>query len=419
MINKPSKLKDFELQFAYPLRTAVLFVVFLLLYEITTYVANDMIMPGMIYVAHSFHAPESSISLSLSAYILGGASLQLFLGPLSDYYGRRPVMLFGAGFFLICTILISLSYSMDMFILARFLQGMGLCFISVIGYAALQEMFAEKEAVKLISLMGNISIIAPLAGPLAGAILLLKYDWRMIFAVIAFFAAIAAIGLWRYMPETVGVYRKDGSLNKKTMLNFQTIYSNYKALLKNSTFIIGSISLGLGFAPIIAWIGVSPIILMEKAHLGPLAYGLWQMPVFAGITIGNVLVRRLVNHQSLLNITRHGSLILVTSLLAMTFFSYLAPNDYLILIIGYTCYAIGIGMVSAPLNRLILFITDVPKGTASAMISFSTMFLMSLLNFIAGHAYKGQDNFYFAASAGVSVILYACLYCVFVKKIQK
>ncbi|AHE66658.1 arabinose efflux permease [Legionella oakridgensis ATCC 33761 = DSM 21215] len=80
-------------------RHAFVFAGFLVLYEFLTYIANDMIMPGMIYVVATFHGPESAVATSLTAYMIGGASLQLFLGPISDRYGRRPVMIFGASLF--------------------------------------------------------------------------------------------------------------------------------------------------------------------------------------------------------------------------------------------------------------------------------------------------------------------------------
>ena len=70
-------------------KQALIFAAFLVLYEFLTYIANDMIMPGMIKVVESFHGTEAAIASSLTAYVLGGASLQLFLGPLSDRYGRR------------------------------------------------------------------------------------------------------------------------------------------------------------------------------------------------------------------------------------------------------------------------------------------------------------------------------------------
>ncbi|WP_419419376.1 MFS transporter [Legionella sp. D16C41] len=122
-------------------KQALSFASFLVLYQFLTYIANDMIMPGMIQVVTSFQGPESAIATSLTAYILGGASLQLFLGPISDRIGRRPVMLAGAILFFVFTAFIACSNSIGQFLLARYFEGMGLCFIGVIGYATLQEIF--------------------------------------------------------------------------------------------------------------------------------------------------------------------------------------------------------------------------------------------------------------------------------------
>ena len=101
-------------------KQAFVYAKFLVLYEFLTYIANDMIMPGMIKVVESFHGSESAVATSLTAYVLGGASLQLFLGPLSDRFGRRPVMLFGALLFFIFTLLIASTTTIDQFLIARF-----------------------------------------------------------------------------------------------------------------------------------------------------------------------------------------------------------------------------------------------------------------------------------------------------------
>src|SRR5688572_20582783 len=94
-------------------RHALTFAAFLVLYEFLTYIANDMIMPGMLQVVETFHGPQSAVASSLTAYVLGGASLQLFLGPISDSYGRRPVMLFGAMLFFGFTVMIACSNSLN------------------------------------------------------------------------------------------------------------------------------------------------------------------------------------------------------------------------------------------------------------------------------------------------------------------
>jgi DHA1 family multidrug/chloramphenicol efflux transport protein-like MFS transporter len=81
-------------------RNLILFAVFFIIYEFNAYISNDMIMPGMIKVVTEFNSPVENIAKSLSLFIIGGSSLQIFLGPLCDRYGKRNILLIGNVFFL-------------------------------------------------------------------------------------------------------------------------------------------------------------------------------------------------------------------------------------------------------------------------------------------------------------------------------
>lgn len=396
-----------DIQYDYSKWNALWFVVFLLIYETSTYIANDMIMPGMINVVRSFSAPDSMVSTSLTAFILGGGSLQIILGPLSDRYGRRPVMLGGAVFFLLSTIFISVSQSMNQFILARFFQGMGLCFISVVGYATLQEIFTEMYAIRLIALMNNITILAPLTGPLLGSLIIHLFSWRAVFYIIAIFTFISLIGIWVFMPETIGIKKLDGTFINSTPLRYRIIKENYLSLIKNHRFIMGSFAIGFASIPIIAWIGVSPLILIKSAHLSIIQYGLWQLPVFISAILGNFTMRLQTYRRSLQQITTIGSFILLFSLSMMALLVLFVSHHYTCIIIGISCYAFGLGFTSAPLNRLTLFSTIIPKGTASALISVILMLLTAMGNQMAGYIYTNQSNVNFSLfCAGIGIIYF-------------
>jgi DHA1 family multidrug/chloramphenicol efflux transport protein-like MFS transporter len=388
-------------------RQAYIFAFFLVLYEFLTYIANDMIMPGMIQVVASFHASASAIGTSFTLYVLGGASLQLFLGPLSDCYGRRPVMLFGAFFFFLFTVLIAISHSMGEFLAARFFQGMGLCFISVIGYATVQEIFAEMDAVRLIAIMANLSVTAPLLGPLAGALLINHISWRGIFVVIAIAALGALWGLWRYMPEPVGQVKRNGEHIKSISLAPRVILSNYKQLLCNRSFMLGSIALGLISTPSAAWIALSPVILVLDAHVSLLEYGLWQIPVFGAYILGNVGLQWMTHRFSIKTLSWIGSMCSVTGLFGVLILPWLMGWHYLWIMPGLMVYFLGCGLGGAPLNRYVLYSTPVGKGTASAVLS---LILMAILGFgtqvinLVSHTILGF---------GVSCALIGLVYLVF------
>jgi MFS transporter, DHA1 family, multidrug/chloramphenicol efflux transport protein len=395
-------------------KQALCFAGFLVLYQFLTYIANDMIMPGMIHVVNSFHGQESAIATSLTAYVLGGASLQLILGPLSDYYGRRPIMLGGAAFFVVCTLLIACSNSMEQFLLARFFEGMGLCFIGVIGYATLQEIFEEMEAIRLIAILANISTLAPLLGPLAGASFILYFSWRGIFIVIGALALFALWGLWRFMPEPIGAVKKDGKVIPRVSLAPKVIFRNYKLLLKNPCFMLGAIMLGILSVPCIAWIAISPIIIVTDAKLSVIDYALWQLPLFGGDILGNYYLRKLTRQHTIKQMIVIGSVVASVGLLLTYALPVLNSTDFKWLIPGLTIYGFGLGVASGPLSRYVLFATPVSKGTAYAMISMISMGVQALGVELANYVYTNHNNSSFAAyCASLCVVYLAVLIAVF------
>lgn len=385
---------------------ALIFASFLLLYEFLTYIANDMIMPGMINVVASFNGPESAVATSLTAYMVGGASLQLFLGPISDRYGRRPVMIFGACLFFLCTVFITASNSIGQFLLARFFQGMGLCFISVVGYATLQEIFEEMDAIRLIAFMANISIIAPLLGPLLGAVFISYFNWRYIFVIIGSFALVALWGIWRFMPEPVGQIKRNGETIQRVSLSLRVIAANYVALLGNRMFMLSSIALGLIAVPCLAWIGLAPIILITEAKLSVIQYGWWQFPVFGAAIIGNLILMRLTHSRSAKGIVWVGAAIAVFSLLACFVLTVSMRSGYIGLMPGIILYFLGLGITSGPLTRIILFCTPVAKGTTSALMTLIAMCIQAAGIEVANRLYANHSNTTFGAFCAIAGILF-------------
>ncbi|OGV47616.1 MAG: multidrug transporter [Legionellales bacterium RIFCSPHIGHO2_12_FULL_42_9] len=382
------------------------FAAFLVLYEFLTYIANDMIMPGMLEVVHSFHGPESAVATSLTAYILGGASLQLFLGPISDRYGRRPVMLFGAAFFFLCTLIIACSNSIDQFLMARFFQGMGLCFIGVVGYATLQEIFDEMDAIRLIAVMANVSTIAPLIGPLVGAIFILYFDWRTLFVIIGAFSLVALWGLWQFMPESVGQIKRDGQQIKQVSLSPRVILTNYKNLLVNMPFMLSSLALGIINVPCIIWIALAPVILVSDAKLTIIEYALWQIPVFGALILGTLFLQHLTHRGTVKKITLIGSVFTVVGLILTAILPYAINGYFVWLMPGLIVYFFGLGVTAAPLNRFILFSTPVGKGTTSALMSMFTMCIIALGIETANVLYESHNNRIFGLYCAIIGVVY-------------
>lgn len=395
---------------------AFTFAGFFVLYEFLTYIANDMIMPGMVAVVASFHGPESAIASSLTAYILGGASLQLILGPLSDRYGRRPVMLSGTVLFFLCTLLIAHAQNMDQFIAFRFLQGMGLCFIGVVGYATIQEIFAEMDAVRLIAILSNISILAPAIGPVLGAIIIYYSHWQMIFYMIAFFALFALGGLWRYMPESVGQTMINGEKIEKSPISPYAIWTNYKKLILNPTFMFGTFGISVLIVPCLAWIALAPVILIKEAHLTPIAYSLWQIPLFLIVIVGNWVLHWMTHRYPLQKIILLGSSFSFLGLFMACLLPFIWGESFIWLIPGLFIYFFSFGLISAPLNRFILYATKIAKGTASALLSIIIMLVQGIGIEVGNWIYKNHVNSHFGLYCACIGLIYGFFLWLMFKK---
>ncbi|OGV25993.1 MAG: hypothetical protein A3F18_02030 [Legionellales bacterium RIFCSPHIGHO2_12_FULL_37_14] len=392
-------------------RQALIFAVFLVSFEFLTYITNDMIMPGMLEVVETFHANATAVADSVTVYLLGGASLQIFIGPISDAIGRRPVMIFGSIIFIIFTLLVGLSQSMPQFLVSRYLQGMGLCFL-IIGYAVIQEIFAEMDAVRLIALMANISTVAPLIGPLLGAVFILHFPWRNLYWVIASCAIFCSLGIWYYMPETIGVKWRNGNLNSKAAISLRQICKNYLDLLTNNKINIGTFALGILSSPCLIWIGLSPIILMEDAKLSVINYALLQIPFFAACIMGNVFLRFVSYNFALEKIIFLGSTFAAIGLVTPLGLSYFFTGHYLVLIVGFFIYGFGLGITVGPLTRYLLFLTPVSKGTTNAYINVFDLIVMSIATEFANLLYHTYTNNYVMGfiCASIAIVYYLLIY---------
>ncbi|TDS90299.1 DHA1 family multidrug/chloramphenicol efflux transport protein-like MFS transporter [Rahnella sp. BIGb0236] len=366
-----------------------LFPLSLVLFEFATYIAHDMIQPGMLQVISDFSASADWVSTSLTAYLCGGILLQWLLGPLSDRLGRRPVLLAGVAFFTVTCLLTVFTRNIEQFILMRFLQGMSLCFIGAVGYAAIQEAFSETLSVKLMALMANITLIAPLLGPLAGAAFIHYAPWKAMFALFALVSALSFWGLWRSMPETVSGRGERFSLRR--------LLSDYREVFSNSGVMLGSLSIGLITLPLLAWVAQSPVWLIQDAGMTPLQYGGLQVPVFTGLIIGNITLSKLSGKVNIRTPVWSGIIPIVLGLAISAYASLFMVHAWLWIIGGLSLYALGSGLVNAGLYRLTLFSSPTGKGTVAAALG-----LITIAVFAAGIEVAKQ--FYFAYGNGIFML---------------
>lgn len=346
-------------------RATLMFPLALVLFEFSVYIGNDLVQPAMLAITKDFGVSSSWAPSSMSFYLLGGACVAWLLGPLSDRLGRKKVLLAGVVFFVLCCLLILLTQNIESFLALRFLQGIGLTVISAVGYAAIQETFEERDAIKVMALMANISLLAPLLGPVVGAFLIDHISWHWGFVGIAFLAFLSWFGLKAKMPDTkLSIPRQPISY----------ILDDFKQVYKNKRFLGMTLALPMVSMPLMLWIALSPVILVEELGFSSMQYGLAQFPVLGGLILGNIVLIKIIDKLALgksvligLPIMLLGTVVLIAGVIW---------QDYLIwcLIAGMTLLSFGEGISFSVLYRFALMSSEISKGTVAAAVSMLLMF---------------------------------------------
>jgi DHA1 family multidrug/chloramphenicol efflux transport protein-like MFS transporter len=375
--------------------TTHIFPFLLVLFEIATYLSSDMYLPALPTVMRDFAISHAQAQWTLTAWFLGAISVQLLLGPIADRFGRKKILCLGGIIFIIATLGCAIAPTIHFLIIARFIQGSGVCFVSVPGYASIHESFGQREAIKLLALMGSISVLAPAFGPLLGSVILLTLNWRWIFVFLSVWSCVAVTLLILKMPETL-------SVSKRQPLKLNLVMHRYRLILQNSHFLRLIIVYGAVLCGFITWIAAGPFLVIDRFQHSPMQLGFFQSVIFISYILSNYLVKKLIHRVTAKKLIQFGLTIsFMTSLVALVV-TFKFPNFLWGMIITYIFYAFGSGFAFAPLNRLAIESSDAPMGAIMAI--FST--------FMSGFATLGSSLvgfFYNGTTLSISIIIFAMI----------
>src|SRR5579864_6404499 len=155
----------------------------------------DMILPALPALAGAFAVGTDRIQLTLSLFILGYAGGQLIYGPLSDRFGRRPMLLIGTAVYMASGLACAASPSIEVLVVARFVQGLGGCAGPVLARAVIRDHHSGRRASQMLSYITLVFALAPLVAPLIGAALLERFGWPAIFWCLSGFGLLLWLGV--------------------------------------------------------------------------------------------------------------------------------------------------------------------------------------------------------------------------------
>lgn len=162
----------------------------------------DLYVPSMPAIAVALAAPPAHVQLTISLYLVGLAIGQIIYGPISDRFGRKPIIVLSFALYCAATLICLTSTSIAMLVAGRFLQALGVSGSIVVVRAVVRDLYEGARAGHQLSSMGMLMGFAPIIAPLTGGTLQTAFGWRAGFVFLIAIGALAGFLAWRFLPET-------------------------------------------------------------------------------------------------------------------------------------------------------------------------------------------------------------------------
>ncbi len=252
----------------------------------------DTYLPSLPLIASDLQASAGSVQLTISLFLVGLCLGMLVYGPLSDRYGRRPLLLGGIGLYLVATVGCLFAGSVEQLVAWRFFQALGGAAASVLARAIVRDLFALAEAAKVLSLMHLVTMLATLVAPLLGSVLMELGGWRTVFLGLLLFGATCLVAAAWKLAETHAPDQRGESLG--------TVFLAYWHIATQPLALGYILCMGLAFSGMFAFITASPFVYMEYFGVSPRGYA-WLF----GLNIAGIILMTLVNARL---VSRRGPL---------------------------------------------------------------------------------------------------------------
>jgi Bcr/CflA subfamily drug resistance transporter len=301
-----------------------------------TQVGTDVYLPSLPAIKSQLMTTNTYVQLTMSLFLAGSAISQLFYGPLSDRFGRKPFLLIGVSIFFLTSIIAAFVDSITILLILRTFQGLGAGACIVIPRAIMRDRFTGKALEEMVIYQSMVWAIVPISAPLLGSYVQHYFGWRYNFLLLALFAFIGMI-LCLLIKETHAQIENNIAISE--------IINDYKKILAHKQFLLYFVCT-LGVIALLTAFNVSaPLIIQETLHLSALQYGWSIFFVAASFIFGTILNRWLLDKISGYVIVRYGLLLTLTSGLLLLFFEVFNQVNLLKLLIPIFILQIGCAFI--------------------------------------------------------------------------
>lgn len=224
--------------------------------------AIDMYLPALPTLAADLNADVATAQLTLTTYFIAFGVAQLFYGPASDMFGRKPPIYFGLGLFAIASIGCAFAPSIESLSILRFFQGLGAAGVMSIPRAIIRDRYTGAKATRLMSTVMLVISVSPMLAPLVGSLIIVPFGWRAIFLAITATTFVALLLNAFALPETL-------PRAARVPFRFGAMLQSFATLLRDPTYMGLTLIGGLGMASFFTFLGSASFVYIDYYGLSP------------------------------------------------------------------------------------------------------------------------------------------------------
>jgi len=249
--------------------------------------ATNIMVPALSAIGDELGASAATLKLTLTLFFITYAGSLLAYGPLSDRYGRRPVLICSLIIYCTGSVVCATSASAAALISGRMIQGLGAGGGTIIAWAAARDCFAGPVLLRTTSLINTGRSIVPAIAPAAGGVIVDCYGWRYTFGAAGVLGGLMLGSTLVFLPETLRSAAKAEA--------FESVICTYLLLLKSLRFLAFALAAAFSLGAWFAFIAGSPTLFMQRLGLSPTEFGLCPTLIASGSVLGGFVTARLAN----------------------------------------------------------------------------------------------------------------------------
>lgn len=337
-------------------------------------IATDIFVPSLPIIAHTFHQTANQTQLTISLFLVGFAISQLFYGPISDRAGRKPPLYIGVLIFIFGSILCIFASSFAWLCIGRIIQGIGVGAGLSLARVILRDRYHGTVLAVRTAQVAIFVSLTPAIAPFIGGILQQQFNFNAIFIFMLVYGLVLLFLLTFWFKET--------NQHKQSNLTFIAVFSSYKQLLKNSSFIRYAIIAGFAFASIVLYANIVPFIVQDQLKLSAFASGAVMLIAALGVSVGSLISSRAVAFVGPKYLVTIGLFIFaISGLLLMVTFEVF--NSTLICLVPLLfLITLACGFIFPNVTALCFSEIHVNIGIAGAIYGTLQIFISMLINLL-------------------------------------